>query len=130
MTLMEELAKLTDEQKEKVAAIRSQEDFDAAMKEFGIEASEEDKKKFLLPLTPLQSGELSDEEVAEVAGGSSFSKCPYGIFEFWFPQKACMYDCGKNWDRVKHYQKFKVVPSYYCGYFDCWAYNNIYDTLL
>ena len=127
-TLMEKLRELTEEQKDKLATVKNEADFDAMMKEFGIEVTHEEKNQLNKNVKHCGTCELTDEETAAVSGGSEdvnawFNECPGGIYEFNFVRRRCeelVYSNGPY--KCKYFQYSTFTPHYRCNYFKCDAY--------
>lgn len=99
MILLEKIEALTEEEQEKIADARNEQELLAALSEAGIELTDEEKAEIARMSAPEEaSRELTDEEVSAVSGGAWFKRCPNGVFEAGFRiwgNSKCK-DCPQN----------------------------------
>jgi len=82
MTIQEKIEALTPEQREKFSAVKTEQELDAFLAEFGVELTAEERATLSEHLKAKNAPrELTDDEVAEAAGGQMFQKCPQGHCE-------------------------------------------------
>lgn len=94
MTIQEKFDTLTPKQREKLGAVKTEQELDTFLAETGIEPTAEERAMLSMHLKS-KTGELSDDEVAEAAGGSGWKKCPMGHYEATAIANIleCNYDC-------------------------------------
>lgn len=99
MSLLEKIEALTDEQQEKIAGARNEQELLTAISEAGIELTNEEKAEIdMMFASEEASRELTNEELSVISGGAWFKRCPSGVFETGFRiwgNSKCN-DCPQN----------------------------------
>ena len=122
MTIQEKIENLTPEQREKLQTVKTEQELDAFLAESGIEPTAEERA-MLSEHLKAKTGELTDDELAEAAGGSNFDKCPKGHYEA--TGFASFFVALKDCDKCYHFRRYnerEKLTGYcydeYCSFFE------------
>ena len=137
MNIQEKFENLTPEQREKLQAVKTEQELDAFLAEAGIEPTSEERAMLSEELKAKNAPrELADDELEEAAGGEGFpggnppleakgwETCPKGHFEatglankLYGPHTDCRENkCGKA-DVKKSTNSTSISYDIYCQFF-------------